>query len=181
MTNMRIAKTKEKGVPRSTGFLFIIIISFFFPLSPLFLSFFPFSSFYIPSLHLPHRSCVTGGSYHVIECICLYLYKLRGTSQGQFDEQFESHTWVKDGTWAVCGTIKPKACIFKILIGFFFHLWQCMALFGALLFFLDMKNAFPIKQSKKKAPKAKTVQIKRVFKQLYTGSGRHLFFSKFCA
>eukprot|EP00268_Persea_americana_P042286 TRINITY_DN42319_c0_g2_i1.p1 TRINITY_DN42319_c0_g2~~TRINITY_DN42319_c0_g2_i1.p1 ORF type:complete len:166 (-),score=25.45 TRINITY_DN42319_c0_g2_i1:238-711(-) len=42
---------------------------------------------------------------------------------------------------------------FQLLVKF----TQCMALFGALLFFLDMKNAIPLKQSKKKAPKAKTV------------------------
>ncbi|KAK3043436.1 hypothetical protein RJ639_002015 [Escallonia herrerae] len=38
-----------------------------------------------------------------------------------------------------------------------FHLWQCLALFGALLFFIGMKNSIPRKQHKKKAPKTKTV------------------------
>ncbi|KAK3024885.1 hypothetical protein RJ639_044022 [Escallonia herrerae] len=34
---------------------------------------------------------------------------------------------------------------------------QCLALFGALLFFIGMKNSIPRKQHKKKAPKTKTV------------------------
>ncbi|KAL7177704.1 hypothetical protein ACSBR2_030968 [Camellia fascicularis] len=34
---------------------------------------------------------------------------------------------------------------------------QCIALFGALLFFLGMKNSIPRKQLKKKTPKTKTV------------------------
>ena len=34
--------------------------------------------------------------------------------------------------------------------------WQHIALFGALLFFLGMKNTVPKRQPKKKAPKTKT-------------------------
>ncbi|CAM8879364.1 unnamed protein product [Rhodiola kirilowii] len=41
---------------------------------------------------------------------------------------------------------------FQIFIKFTQH----MALFGALLFFIGMKNSFPKRQLKKKAPKAKT-------------------------
>ncbi|KAJ0966622.1 hypothetical protein J5N97_023539 [Dioscorea zingiberensis] len=39
----------------------------------------------------------------------------------------------------------------------FMKFTQNLALFGALLFFLGMKNSIPKRQSKKKAPKAKTV------------------------
>ena len=34
---------------------------------------------------------------------------------------------------------------------------QCIALFGALVYFIGMKNSIPKRQHKKKAPKAKTV------------------------
>ncbi|XP_023538935.1 uncharacterized protein LOC111799718 [Cucurbita pepo subsp. pepo] len=49
--------------------------------------------------------------------------------------------------------ISPQKPFFGILLGDFL---QHIALFGALLFFLGMKNTVPKRQPKKKAPKTKT-------------------------
>ncbi|KAF8388213.1 hypothetical protein HHK36_026879 [Tetracentron sinense] len=45
----------------------------------------------------------------------------------------------------------------KVFTQLFIKFTQSMALFGALLFFIGMRNSMPKRQPKKKAPKTKTV------------------------
>lgn len=61
--------------------------------------------------------------------------------------------------YIVLGELKKlkvwNASMVEIIRCLFSRLLQNLALFGALLFYIDMKNPTPRRQLKKKAPKAK--------------------------